>query len=112
VIEEHKKRDIKKLWNFFIFAKYFLRCRSWDSSRDIKVEEDKENKLIDPIVDYLLIPYSMRKTFFKKEIGVIDENTIEGQFIKTEFERSNKSHRIPLTTGAMSTSELAMEAAE
>jgi hypothetical protein len=105
--KEFQSRDIKKLWGFYNSSKAKPRLRRWGFSNDLKIERYEEEKSIDPIVDYILIPHSIQKTFFINNIGNIDENTIEGQFINAEFERSNRNHRIPMTIGAMT-----MEAAK
>jgi hypothetical protein len=109
---EELNRDMKKLLTFYIpekikqLGKKRSRLKLWGFSKPAPNEKNEEaqEEALNPIVDYILMPYSLRKTFFIKneeteKIGTIDINTIEGQLVKALFETSDKNHRIPLTVG-------------
>lgn len=93
--KKFKIKDIKKLWGFYISST--LSLKRWGFSGDIKAENYKSH---DPIIGKpILIPYSVRKQLSINKFGIIDINTLEGQYLNATIERCNNKGRIPLYLG-------------
>jgi hypothetical protein len=103
--EDHKEKDIKKLWGWYFANK--LQIRRWNMSRGLKVKEvealdqdsidnsindDKKDK----IIDWFIIPKSdIKKGLFTGKPGRIEKNTPEYERAMYYFSKYPNEHKLP-----------------